>query len=152
MSMHRSGITLFEILIAIALIVVLTGAILVFANPLQLIAGARNSQRNSHITAVANAIRQNIADTRTGAFTCTSGEIPTSSRKMASGAGNYDIAPCLVPTYLRVLPIDPSGTSSRFNSISDYDTNYWVMKNASTGEVTVTAPLAELGKTISITE
>lgn len=143
--------TLMEIVIVIALLAILLAVAIVSLNPLGEFARARNSQRSYHINAIVTAVRQNIADSTLGAFTCANGDIPTSTKKMASAAGSYDIAPCIVPNYIQNLPFDPSASSSYYTSVSDYNIGYNVLKNASTGEITVSAPYAELGKVISVT-
>jgi hypothetical protein len=102
------------------------------------------------VNTILNGIRENIADNRTGLFTCSSGDIPSSSKRMATGAGNYDIAGCLIPTYLPILPFDPATSSAHYTSPSDYDTGYYVIKATSTGVITITAPAAELKQTISV--
>jgi prepilin-type N-terminal cleavage/methylation domain-containing protein len=144
------GMTVIEIVVAIALAAIIFAAGVAALNPAGQLASARNSQRSAHVQALVNAIRANITDYRTGVFTCGVGDIPSSSKKMATGAGNYDIAPCLVPSYITVLPFDPSASGAHYASNADYDTGYFVMKSTSTGQVTVSAPSAELGKTISI--
>jgi prepilin-type N-terminal cleavage/methylation domain-containing protein len=148
----RRGLTLIEIIVAVALISILSALGFLALNPVGQLASARNSQRTFHLNGLMNGIRQNMADTSGGGFTCASGSLPTSTpKKMATGAGNYDIAPCLVPTYLPNIPFDPSASGAHYASNSDYDTGYTIIRNASTGQVTVNAPAAELNKTISIT-
>ena len=149
--MQRSGITLLEIIISMAILVILLVITITAMNPGGQVAMARNSQRKFHITSILNAIRANLADTRTGIFICANGDLPTSTKRMASGAGNYDIASCLIPNYLNILPYDPSASSSYWTDFSNYNTGYNLVKNASTGAITVSAPYAELGKVISIT-
>ncbi|MBI4094940.1 MAG: prepilin-type N-terminal cleavage/methylation domain-containing protein [Candidatus Liptonbacteria bacterium] len=147
----KNGLTLIELSIAVGIAVIIAGTFFIVGNPAGLFSRARNSERRSHVNAIVIAIRQNVADTRTAIFTCASGDIPTSSKKMAVGAGNYNIAPCLVPSYLQNLPFDPSASGAHYASISDYDTGYQVVKNASSGEITVSAPFAEAGQTVSVT-
>jgi prepilin-type N-terminal cleavage/methylation domain-containing protein len=146
----RGGFTLVEVLIALALLVILAVVGLIYLNPGGQLAGARDSQRKLHLNAVLNGIRQNMADTSGGGFTCASGPIPTSTQRMRS-AGGYDIAPCLVPNYLPTMPYDPSLSGSYYNSMSDYDSGYEIVRNASSGEITLSAPGAELGAGISVT-
>lgn len=148
--MHK-GFTIIEIVLAIALATIIFAAGIAAINPAGQLASARNSERIAHVNALTSAIRENIADNRTGKFVCAgAGDIPTSSKKMAVGAGNYDIAPCLVPVYLFSMPFDPSAANAHYASNADYDTGYFVIKNASTGQITVSAPSAELGKAISV--
>lgn len=145
----RKGITLIEIVIAIALITVIGGAIIVATNPFNQVAGARNQQRTLHLQAIMNSVRQNIAESGTNAFTCVSGPIPTTATLMSS-AGGYDIAPCLIPTYITALPFDPSTAGARYVSNADYATGYAIRRDATTGQVILTAPGAEKGVTISL--
>jgi hypothetical protein len=68
----------------------------------------------------------------------------------ASSSADYNIGPCLVPTYLDVLPVDPSASSSYYNSPTDYNTGFAISINASGTVITLTAPHAELNKTVSV--
>jgi len=148
---HRRGFTLVEILVSIAIIVFVTGIGLLALNPGNQLAAARNTQRQLHLQGIMNAVRQNIADTTNGVFSCTSGPLPTSATQMASASGSYNIAPCLVPVYLQTMPFDPTASSGHYASNIDYNTAYTIMYNPSTTQITVAAPYAELGKTVSIT-
>lgn len=147
---NSKGITLMEIIVATALIAIIAGVGIVVFNPAGQLAVARNSERILHLQAIMNAIRQNIADQRGQSFACASGPIPTSTKRMVSSNG-YDIAPCLVPTYIINLPFDPATSSAHYASLADYDTGYTIARNASTSEITLSAPAAELKKTISVT-
>lgn len=148
---RRTGVTILELMISIAVLAILVAISIRALNPAGQFATSRNSQRSLYTLSILNAIRANIADTRTGIFTCTSGDIPTTTRRMASGAGNYNIAPCLIPDYMNILPYDPSATSSYFTSVTDYNTGFDIYKNSSTGAITISAPFAELGKVIQTT-
>ncbi len=150
-SFIQRGVTILELMISIAVLAILMAISIRALNPAGQFAASRNSQRSLHVMAILNSIRSNIADTRTGIFTCAAGDIPTSTKRMASGVGNFDIAPCLIPNYMNVIPIDPSASSSYFTSVSDYNTGYNVIRNVSgtvSVSITVLAPNAELGKTI----
>ena len=81
---------------------------------------------------------------------CQALPIPTSSA-VVIGNATYDIAQCIVPTYIATLPFDPSAAGAHYTSNADYNTQYNVQRDATTGRVTVSAPSAELGVTISIT-
>lgn len=146
----RRGLSLIEILIALTLISLIAGIGFFALNPVGQFASARNTERQFHLQAVMNAIRQNIADAPGGSFSCSSGALPTSTKKMASSAGNYNIAPCLLPSYLITMPFDPSATGAHFVSVSDYDTGYNIVYEASTTQITLSAPAAELKKTITV--
>jgi len=147
----KKGFTLIEIVIWMALFIIITSAGVIALNPSGQLAKARNTERQLHMTIFISSIRQVIADTPGSAWNCSAGALPTSSKKMATGAGNYDMAQCLVPTYLVNLPFDPSASGAHWTSKTDYNTGYNIFKNATTSEITVSAPGAELNQTISIT-
>ncbi len=148
----RQGLTLIEILLAIALFVVISGVVLVALNPGVQLAKARNSERQMHLNAIMIAVKQNMAESVNGRFVCASGAIPETSTRMASVAPNYNIAPCLVPNFLSALPFDPNASGTHFSDISDYDTGYFIILASSTTStlITLSAPSAELEQTISV--
>ena len=147
---NKKGFTLIEILVVIGIIAVLAGVVIVALNPARQFAQARNTQRTSNVSTILDAIGQNIADNR-GIFTCAAGVIPTTAIKMAVGAGNYDVAPCIAPTYVPAMPYDPSATGAHYTTNADYDSGYNVVRDAVTGRITVSAPSAELSQVISST-
>jgi prepilin-type N-terminal cleavage/methylation domain-containing protein len=152
----RGGMTLIEIVITMALMVILTSVYFLVANPGGQLALSRNSERQSQLQSIMLAIRQNIADQSNEQFSCSSGALPTSTARMTSrvGTGTYNIAPCIVfgtGIYgLFSMPFDPGASSSFYTSVSSYDSGYTIIQNAS-GSITVSAPNAELKQTISIT-
>ncbi|MEK7212079.1 MAG: hypothetical protein AAB686_00180 [Patescibacteria group bacterium] len=148
----NSGITIIEIVIGITLFVIIAGITIVSFNPAGQFARARNSEREMHLTALMIAVKQNIAESISGSFNCVSGPIPVSSAKMASASGSYNIAPCLVPNYISVLPYDPKAAGAHYAGVSDYDTGYFIAQTSSTTStaITISAPSAELGQIISI--
>lgn len=134
----------------IAILVILFAIGMVALDPAGQFARARNTQRELHINAILTAIRQNVADNRLGKFVCQSaGDVPTSTTRMAVNA--YNIAPCLVPSYLQNMPFDPLDNEAYYSHIGAYDTGYEIVQNTSTSEIMVLAPSAELGKIIFVT-
>lgn len=128
----RKGFTLIEILIVIGLIAILAAIVLVAINPARQFAQARNSQRESNVNAILNAIGQDIADNK-GVFggVCSAVTLPASATNIGTGSGKIDLA-CLAPTYIATgIPSDPIGTAA--------DTLYTVAASSS-GRVTVCAP------------
>jgi prepilin-type N-terminal cleavage/methylation domain-containing protein len=144
----RKGFTFLELLIVIAIVAILSSAVIALVNPPKMYANAHNTQRKSNINTILNAIGENSADNR-GTFNCAAGTLPTSTTKMATST--YNIAPCLVPTYLPNMPYDPTLSGAHFSSTTDYDTGYFIMRNASSGRITISAPGAELGEVITAT-
>lgn len=158
----QKGFTLIEILVVIGIIAILAAIVIIAINPSRQFAQAHNTQRISGVTAILNAVGQNIIDNR-GTFTCaidiagssTPITIPATSTIIKKEDG-VDLRPCIVPTYISEIPVDPTSGSNSCDedlecSTGDYNTGYEIFKNATTSRITVTAPDAELNQTISIT-
>lgn len=147
MRKNKRGFTLIELLIVIGILAVLMGVTIAAINPFRQFAQANDANRWSGVTTIMNAIYQNVVDNR-GTFTCAAGTIPTTSTTMGSDTGQYNICSCLVPTYLGTLPVDPQAGS--YTSCTTYNTGYNIVRDATTGRITIFAPSAQLG-TIQIT-
>lgn len=145
----RNGFTLIETIVSLGIIVIMTVVAIVILDPARQFAKNRNTQRWSDLNVILNAVGQNTVDNR-GTFSCSSGAIPTTTQRMASSTG-YNIAPCIVTTYLNNLPYDPATSGAKYKSVTDYDTAYNILRNATTGRVTVSAPAAEVGESVSVT-
>jgi len=147
----ESGFTLIEILVVIGLIALLAAVVIIAINPARQFAQGRNSQRVSNVNAILNAIGQNIADNK-GVFTCAAGALPTTAAEIKK-TGGYDLRPCIVPTYISEIVLDPGAQDATTypagantctdNTCSpeDYNTEYTVLQDAN-GRVTVCAPNA----------
>ena len=149
------GFTLIEILIVIGIIAIIATMVIIAINPARQFAAARNTKRTSDAIAILNAVHQRMVDNK-GLFAegsvCDS--LPTSGAKYitsVNGVSNVDLCDCLVPTYLAAMPYDPSATGTSFTDCTNYTSGYTVSWNQTTSRMTVAAPSAELGETISVT-
>lgn len=139
----KKGFTLIELLIVIGIVVILMGIVIAAVNPMRQFAQANNSRRWANVTAILNAVSQNIIDNK-GIWTCGAGALPTSSANMADSVSDptgYDICSCLVPTYIPKMPIDP--TAGSYTNCGNYNTGYSISQSTTTGRVTVSAPNAQ---------
>ena len=145
----QKGFTLIEILIVIGIIAVLASIVVVAINPAKQFAQARNTQRQSNIETILNAIGQRMADNK-GIFqgavnsTITCPNVPSSTAKIlynptTVSSGEVDLS-CLVPIYISLFPTDPSVSASA-------DTGYTVAVDTY-GRVKVCAPLAAQESTV----
>lgn len=134
----KKGFTLIEILVVIGIIAILATIVIIAINPARQFAQGRNSQRTSNVTAILNAVGQRIADNK-GVFEGTLNGVTcptlTTTPVLVSTLDN-----CLVPTYLSAVLRDPKITSRDYEIVA-----------STTGRITVSAPSAELGETISVT-
>ena len=158
------GFTLIEILVVIGIIAVLAAIVIIAINPSKQFAQARNTQRQSNVDAILNAIGQRMADNK-GIFNGTyygagntstpyvcptlpslpplNGVTSTSTIVYIPGsygvdsgisAGSVDLS-CLTPTYISTFPTDPTV------SFTSGNTGYTIGVDAA-GRVTVCAPNA----------
>lgn len=139
---RNKGFTLIEILVVVGLIAILATIVLIAINPARQFAQARNTQRQSNINTILNAIGQHIADNK-GVFaggTPSCPSLPTAAsttfiyKDSTATAGIIGLS-CLVPTYIPDFPMDPnaSPTSANTEYTLTVDTN---------GRVEICAPKA----------
>ncbi len=155
-NLHRTksrGFTLIKILVVIGMLAILSTVVLVAVNPLRQFAQARNSQRQSNVAALLNAVTERIADNG-GVFMSSSTQLVDSCRAYLPSTAHdinksqLDLRPCLVPTYLSELPYDPSAGSNTCTSTGcsgngeNYDLQYTIQQDSSTNRVTICAPFA----------
>jgi len=143
----KSGFTLIEVLLVIAIIAILAAIVIIAINPARQISQANNAQRSANIGTILNAIGQYAINNR-GAYpaSITSTSTVICSFGASSTVGCIDLSALTNnQLYLPDIPADPLSpdTSSTWYSVS---------KSTSTNpRITVSAPSAELGVTLSVT-
>ncbi len=132
------GFTLIEILIVIGIIAILATIVLVAINPSRQFAQANNTQRQSNVAAILNAIGQYVADNK--------GALPSNVDAVAEEI-TEDLCNDLVPTYIPALPTDPASLSkgAAITDCSELDANEvkYSIESDAEGRVTVSAPETE---------
>lgn len=144
----KKGFTLLEILLVVAAIGILAGIVILALNPGKQLADTRNSQRSVDVNTILNAVYQysldndgslpssiGITGTATPEPICITGGTCTNETDLSVLTNNGD--------YLVSIPTDPSGASG--------DSAGYTIIQDQNGRVTVAAPDAEEGATISVT-
>ncbi len=143
-NLNRKGFTLLEILLVVAAIAILAGIVIVAINPGKQLADTRNAQRQVNVNTILNAVYQYSIDnkgtipvgiTQTPTEVCKTGGLCTNLIDLAVLTNNE--------TFLTAIPTDPTGVSVN-------GTGYKISQSVN-GRITVSAPSAEQGKTISVT-
>lgn len=146
MKKRLKAFTLVEVLLVIVIIAILAGIVIVAINPARQISQANNTERDSDVKSILDAVHEYAIDNR-GALPSA---ITTTATVVGSGAGQIDICSDLVPTYLAEMPYDPTATGASYTDCTTYNTGYTIAEDTD-GRVTVAAPGAELSETISVT-
>lgn len=136
----KQAFTLIEIILAIAILAILSAATLAAINPARRLAQARNLERSSHVAQVLAAVKQYASET--GQQLSGLGSIPTCPSTGNIGTAGINLNSTLVDEYIVQIPVDPTvGTTA--------NTGYTICQTSS-GRVEVAAPNAELGESISL--
>ena len=142
---QEKGFTLIEVLLVVAIIAILAGIVILAINPNKQLGDTRNSQRQSDINTILNATYQYGVDNQgnlpTG-ITTTPTDICATGASSCTGLVDLTVL-TTNGKYVVAIPKDPkTGTTT--------DTHYQISLDAN-NRVTVSAPDAEQGKTISAT-
>lgn len=139
----NKGFTLIEIILVVAVIAILAGIVIFAVNPTKQLADGRNSQRRTDVNTILNAVYQYTVDNSALPSTITTTATGVCKTGASSCTGLIDLSVLsLNGKYVVSLPIDPqaSGNSTGYNISKD-----------SNGRITVSAPSAEQGASISAT-
>ncbi len=142
---EEKGFTLIELLVVIGIIAILAAIVIVAINPSRQFAQARNTQRESNVATILNAIGQNIADNR-GTFNTDGPDgiagnaddcetILTATTTIGTVGTTTDLG-CLAPTYIPTdIPADPSADPD-----TSYENTLYTVRVDTEGRYTVCAP------------
>lgn len=141
---HTKGFTLIEILLVVAAIAILAGIVILAINPAKQLGDTRNAQRRADVNTVLNAVYQYAIDNN-GALPATITTATTSICKTGGTCtGLIDLGVLTTnQKYIVSMPFDPASSTPN-------DSGYSIFKSAN-GRITVVAPGAEQGATISVT-
>ena len=148
MQTKHSGFTLLEILLVVGIIAILAGIVIIAINPSKQLAQVRNTERKSDLKQLYNGMTQFYIDkgyypaSTTLSTTTLTTICPTGAS--TSPAAGFDCVGMLnlselVPTYIVSIPNDPATTTINGYSV--------MLVNK---QPAVSAPLAELGVTVSV--
>lgn len=143
-NLDKKGFTLLEILLVVAAIAILAGIVIIAINPGKQLADTRNAQRRVNVNTILNAVYQYSIDNK---GTLPSGITQTATEICKTGgscSGLVDLSVLTTnETYLTSIPTDPTAATTN-------GTGYRVFQT-SNGRITVSAPAAENGVSVSVT-
>lgn len=142
---NEKGFTLIEVLLVVAIIAILAGIVILAVNPGKQLGDTRNAERKADVNTILNAVYQYSIDNQGNLpSTITTTATDVCSTGASSCTGLIDLSVLTANgKYLVAIPKDPqTGTAT--------DTHYQIDQDAN-GRVTVSAPSAEQGQTISAT-
>lgn len=136
-----------EVLLVVAILAILAAIVIIAINPGKNLGDTRNAQRQADVTTIINAVYQYSID---NSGSVPSGITTTPTEVCATGAasctGLVDLAAVTTGgKYVASIPKDPQCSTT----CATNGTGYQISKDAN-GRITVAAPSAEQGKTISV--
>jgi prepilin-type N-terminal cleavage/methylation domain-containing protein len=144
----QRGFTLLEVMLVVAVIAILAGIVIIAINPAKQLGDTRNAQRQADVTTILNAVYQYSLDNN---GVLPSGITTTATEVCLTGAASCTALVDLTvlstnEKYLTALPKDP-----QCPSVCATDGGGYMILKTANNRITVNAPDAEQGKTISVT-
>ncbi len=149
-----SGFSILEVLIFLTTLVILVASIFIFLKPTEQLAQSRNSQRSSDLSSILKAIYlyesendslKSVIPITSDCLSASRSEICRTDIPTASCTNMINLSLLTKGSkYLVNLPLDPSSQSGD-------GTGYNIVRNTN-NKITVCAPLAEDGESISVTQ
>jgi len=147
MRQNQKGFTLIEVLLVVAIIAILAGIVILAINPNKQLGDTRNATRTAAVQTLLNAVYQYSVDNNTVPASVTTTATEICATGSASCTGLIDLTVLTTnEKYLVSIPQDPQCTTT----CATNGTGYKISKDVN-NRITVTAPAAENGKTISAT-
>jgi prepilin-type N-terminal cleavage/methylation domain-containing protein len=148
-STHKSGFTLLEVLLVVAIIAILAGIVILAINPSKQLGDTNNAQRASDVTTILNSVYQYALDNK---GTLPASITSTNTQICATGGTCTGLIDLTVLTtsqkYLAAIPRDPQCATVCTSAVNG--TGYQIMKSAN-NRVTVTSMHPENGAVITVT-
>lgn len=139
-SPRPKGFTLLEVLITVALIGIIASIVIVAINPLQQLGQARDTERESAVRSLHDALYQYALDNLRYPFevTDTYKEVCATAKQTAQAidcTGYLDLRE-LVPKYITEIPQDPQAPTDR-------GSGYFVAQSTENNRISIISPFAE---------
>lgn len=142
------GFTLLESLLVVAIIAILAGIVIIVVNPGKNLGDTRNSRRSSDVSIILDAVNKyslHNNSTLPSDITTTATEVCATGASSCTGLVDLSVT-TTSGEYIVSMPKDPQCSTT----CSTNGTGYKISKDAH-NRITVTAPAAEQGQTISAT-